>query len=212
MLDNVRTFGEIKLSLATMDARQAHQDIHFLWRLRRGLSFLLADGSEENPTYKVTEQDLMKLHEEVVADMIARGSGHWFDSFESALDMSLPEELKLASDGYDPPGGGGLLKLTEEDLEERKIYEDCRGLESWKAPTKRKDVPASHFFDSKNKKYPYKNPDGSINCGGVLAAKRMAAGARSGKKATPAIQARINRVWESTCGGGGKDKDKKKKK
>lgn len=211
MLDSAKTFGEMKLSIATMDARQAHQDIHFLWRLFKGLSFLLSEGSEESPTFKVKEQDIKGLHRDIVSDMISKGRGHWFDSFESALDMSLPEELKLASDGYDPPGGGGLLQLTDEDLHERKVYAEHNALETWKAPTKRKDVPADHFFDPKNKKYPYKNPDGSINCAGVRAAKQMAAGARSGKKASPAIRARIDRVWQSACGGGKSDSKKKEK-
>lgn len=210
MLDGAKTFGEMKLSIGIMDSRQAHQDIHFLWRLRKGLSFLLSDGGDDNPVYKTSEEDLIELHKDVVADMISKGRGHYFDIFESALDESLPDELKLASDGYDPPGGGGLLKLTDEDLAERETYLLAKGVESWSAPTKRKDVPASHFFDQKDKKYPYKNPDGSINCGGVLAAKRMAAGARSGKKASPSLRAKIDRVWNAHCKKktkGGKEED-----
>ena len=78
-----------------------------------------------------------------------------------------------------------------EEFDELVAYAEENALLAWKAPTKRKAVPASHFFDPKNKKYPYKNSDGSVNCSGVLAAWKMAHGARSGKKASPSLIAKI---------------------
>ena len=77
------------------------------------------------------------------------------------------------------------------EFDEMMVYAENHAYELWSAPTKRKDLPASHFFDPKNKKYPYRNPDGSVNCAGVMAAWKMAHGARSGKKASPGIVSRI---------------------
>lgn len=99
-----------------------------------------------------------------------------------------------------------FASLTEEDLEELTVYhenelaelaefsEDGESIRLlWSAPTKRKNIPDSHFFWPEKKKYPYRNPDGSVNCEGVLAAWRMANGARSGKKAPAKIIARIKK-------------------
>lgn len=86
-----------------------------------------------------------------------------------------------------------------EDLEEFEMY--ALGLvgaaESWTAPSKRKNLPASHFFWPEKKKYPYRNSDGSINCAGVFAAWRMAHGARSGQKAPSFVISRIKPKYES---------------
>lgn len=77
------------------------------------------------------------------------------------------------------------------EFDELMVYAENHALETWKAPTKRKDIPSSHFFDPKNKKYPYRNSDGSVNCAGVLAAWKMAHGARSGKKAGSSLISKI---------------------
>lgn len=84
-----------------------------------------------------------------------------------------------------------LESLSDEEFDEVLTYAEENAVELWSAPTKRKDIPSSHFFDPKNKKYPYRNPDGSVNCGGVMAAWKMAHGARSGKKASSSIVSRI---------------------
>jgi len=83
--------------------------------------------------------------------------------------------------------------LPEDSLEFEELlaYSEEGVIELWSAPTKRKEIPSSHFFDPKNKKYPYRNPDGSVNCGGVMAAWKMANGARSGKKADSSIISKI---------------------
>lgn len=77
------------------------------------------------------------------------------------------------------------------EFDELMVYIDENALETWSAPTKRKDIPASHFFDQKNKKYPYRNRNGTVNCAGVMAAWKMAHGARSDKKASSSIISKI---------------------
>lgn len=93
-----------------------------------------------------------------------------------------------------------------EDFEELETYLQENALLAWSAPTKRKDVPDSHFFDPKNKKYPYRNPDGSVNCDGVMAAWKMAHGARSGQKASSSLISKI-KPYRDRC----MSKDKSKK-
>lgn len=194
MLKELLAFGD--LPSAAVPTSRAHDDIHYLWKLRKALAVLV---DEEN-VLKVSEQALIDLHTSIVRGMVAVGKNHYFDDWSSTLDDTLPEDLKLASEGYFPPEQKeGLLSMTASDYIEREIYMEHEVVRLWTAPTKRKNVPASHFFDPKNKKYPYKNPDGTINCGGVKAAKQAAGGARSGKKASPALRAKINRVWDKYC-------------
>ena len=89
-----------------------------------------------------------------------------------------------------------LASLSEveegtQEFNELMVYVENHALATWKAPTKRKEIPSGHFFDPKNKKYPYRNSDGSVNCAGVLAAWKMAHGARSGKKAGSSLISKI---------------------
>lgn len=200
-----KQFGEL---VATPVANsRSHEDIHYLWRLRKALAILLKED-----TIDISEEQIISVHTQIVQGLINGNMSHWYDSWSPSLDDSLPEDLKLASEGYYPKEDSGILEL--EDAIEREIYMEHEATAlwymAWKAPTSRKDVPASHFFDPKNKKYPYKNSDGKINCKGVLAAKQAAAGARSGKKASASIRAKINRVWKNACGEK-TTKDKKKK-
>ena len=101
---------------------------------------------------------------------------------------SLKKAGKLDEDFID-----NLSEIDEGtfEFEELETYLQENALLAWSAPTKRKDIPSSHFFDPKNKKYPYRNSDGSVNCSGVLAAWKMANGARSGKKADSKIISKI---------------------
>ena len=77
------------------------------------------------------------------------------------------------------------------EFEEFETYLQENALLAWSAPTQRKDLPSSHFFDPKNKKYPYRNSDGSVNSSGVLAAWKLAHESRSGEKADSKIISRI---------------------
>ncbi len=77
------------------------------------------------------------------------------------------------------------------EFDELMVYVENHALETWKAPTKRKEIPSSHFFDSKNKKYPYRNSDGSVNGAGVMAAWKLAHGVNGVKKAGSSLIAKI---------------------
>ncbi len=58
---------------------------------------------------------------------------------------------------------------------------------SWPGSVDVSKLPDSAFADPKGRRYPFKNPDGSVNREGLIAAWTMAMGARSGKKADPEI-------------------------
>lgn len=199
MLDRMIKFGELKIT--TLYTSQDHSDVHYLWKMRKALSILCVEDS-----IKVSEVEIVDLHTSMVRNMINIGKGHWYDEWEPGLDSTLPDDLKLASDGYNPPEGSGLFDLTEKDIEERQLYMDYGAIKCWTISTKRENVPAGHFFDSKNKKYPYKNSNGTINCEGILAAKRMAAGVKNSEKASAVIRVKINRMWSGKC----KEKEDKK--
>ncbi len=93
-----------------------------------------------------------------------------------------------------------LSEIEEGSLEfdELMTYVEENALAAWKVPTKRKDVPASHFFDGKNKKYSYRNSDGTVNFGGVIASWKMANGANGGEKASSKIIAKIE-PYRKSC-------------
>ena len=77
-----------------------------------------------------------------------------------------------------------------QEFDELMVYVENHALEIWKAPTKRNDIPSSHFFDTESKEYPYRNSDGSVNGAGVMAAWKLAN--RSGvKKASSSLISKI---------------------
>ncbi len=182
----------VQTPVITAATRKDHSDVHYLYKMRKAISLLVGDDGMKG----FSEGQLQDLHTAIVRSMLDAGISHWYDMYESDLDDTLPEDLKLKSDGFDPPPESSLF-----DLEERVYFElleenDARSL--WTAPTKRKNVPASHFLDPKNKKYPYKNANGTISCGGLKAAIQAAGGARSGKK-NPTIQAKAKRLYKKHC-------------
>lgn len=197
MLEGILKLNNYLTMPSVTHNHRSHEDVHYLWQLRKALVLLL--GNDEMLT--LSEQNLIDLHTEIVRGMISTDRHHWYDNQHSknALDLTLPLDLKEASDGYWSSELETTLFETHKGYSEYMLYLEADAVECWTAPAKRGDVPVSHFFDSKNKKYPYKNKDGSVNCGGVLAAKQAAAGARSGNKASPAIRAKINRVWDRYC-------------
>jgi len=71
-----------------------------------------------------------------------------------------------------------LAEIDEgtKEFEEFETYLRENALLSWSTPAERKDLPSSHFFDSTNKKYPYRNSDGTVNGAGVMAAWKLAHG------------------------------------
>ena len=183
----------VQPSIVTSATRKDHGDIHYLYKLRKGVSLLV--GSDGMKGF--TQGQLEDLHTAVVRAMLDAGLSHWYDTYDSSLDESLPEDLKLKSDGYDPPAESSLFDLKDE-REYLELLEENGARYLWTAPTKRKNVPSSHFLDPKNKKYPYKDASGSISCGGLKTAIQAAGGARSGKK-NPSIQAKAKALYKKHC-------------
>lgn len=175
---NKRSFedGSSSVVILSHATRKDHNDIHYLYKMRKAMILLV--GEEGMKGY--SEQQLEELHKAIVKILIDNGTGHWYDEWDSDLDEKLPDDLKLASSGYDPPKDQSMFDL--EEYEYRKFLEETDALFLWTAPAKRKNVPSNHFLDPKNKKYPYKSSDGTISCGGLQAAYNAARGARSGKK------------------------------
>jgi len=95
------------------------------------------------------------------------------------LDESFIDSLEGIEE--DSPEFQELLALNEEN-----------SIELWSSPVSRKDAPASNFFDSKNKKYPFRNSDGTINRGGVMAAQKLA----EKEKASDKVLARIKPYYD----------------
>ena len=171
-----------------------HSDVHYLFKLRKALSLLV--GEESMKGY--TEANLKDLHIGIARSMIDNDITHWYDEWDPELDESLPDELKLASSGYFPRNNEGIFNLEEDELSLRKIMMDYDVIHLWSAPTARKNVPANHFLDQKNKKYPYKSSNGTVSCGGLMSAYKAARGARGAPK-KPEIAAKAARLLKVHC-------------
>lgn len=180
------------ISVITSATNKDHRDVHYLYKMRKAIELLV--GSDGMKGY--TEQQLIAIHTAFVKIQIDNGSGHYYDDWDSDLDDSLPDDLKLASSGYDPPPDQSAFDL--EETEYRIILEEYDALSLWKAPTARKKVPSNHFLDPKGKKYPYKSADGTISCGGLQAAYSAARGARGAPK-RPKIAAKAKRLMNEHC-------------
>jgi hypothetical protein len=194
-----------RIPVVTSATNKDHDDIHYLYRMRKAL--LLLVGNENMQGFDSSQ--LQQIHEAIVRSMTDNGRTHWYSSWDSDLDSTLPEDLKLASEGYEPPSSGTIFDLEElEELDEQEQSEELAYLELleeegavalWTAPTARKNVPKGYFLDPANKKYPYKNSDGTINCGGLMAAYKAARGARGAPKRS-GIAVKAKNMLKSKCG------------
>ena len=184
----------IKPLVITSASRKDHSDLHYLYKVRKALVLLV--GEENMKGY--TANQIEELHAAVVRSLVDSGITHWYETYDSDLDDSLPEDLKLKSDGYEPDMESSLFDLDEDEIEYLKLLEENGVRMLWTAPTKRKNVPSSHFLDPKNKKYPYKNADGTVSCGGLKSAIQAAGGARSGKK-NAKVQAKAKSLYKKHC-------------
>uniref|UniRef100_A0A6M3KS65 Uncharacterized protein n=1 Tax=viral metagenome TaxID=1070528 RepID=A0A6M3KS65_9ZZZZ len=175
------TRESVKVPKIKTASSKDHNDVHYLYKLRKALTLLVGEDNLKG----FSSEQLVEMHTDIVTVRLDSGASHWYDDWDSELDDMLPEELKLASDGYSPPAKGSVFDLeqfTKEELSYRSLLEENDALCLWTAPTKRKNIPSSHFLDPKNKKYPYKNADGSVNCKGLMTAFKYARGARGAPK------------------------------
>lgn len=62
--------------------------------------------------------------------------------------------------------------------------------------SEREKLPEDHFLDQKNRRYPYKNKDGSINCYMLRSAIRLA-----GMHGDDSIKAKAQELYDKYCGG-----------
>jgi hypothetical protein len=172
-----------------------HNDIHYLYKLRKGVALVVGKSGMKG----FNEDQIKEMHSKMVAYMIENAMSHWYDDYSDDLDKSLPDDLKVASSGYYPPSGASIFDLTADDHTYRKCLEENDVMFLWKAPTARKKIPKDHFLDQANKKYPYKNADGSVNCGGLMAAYKYARGAR-GASPRPQIALKAKQLIKANCG------------
>ncbi len=174
--------------------RKDHSDVHYLYKLHKALVLLAGPANLSG----LTEAQIIEYHTAIVRSMVESSLTHWYDNYDSELDDTLPEDLLLSSEGYEPPADKSIFDLEEEERLYKQFLEENDALVLWQAPTKRKNVPADHFLDPKNKKYPYKNPDGTVSCGGLKAAIQAAGGARGAPK-RPQIQAKAKKLYKKYC-------------
>jgi len=186
--------GTPKVQVVTKATGKDHNDVHYLFKLRRATRLIVGDDNMKG----FSETTLQELHTAIVKAMIANSISHWYDTWDSDLDETLPDDLKLASSGYYPPADESIFDMEADDVAIRKVFMDEDVLYLWSAPTARKEVPSGHFLDPANKKYPYKNASGTINCGGLMAAYKAARGSRGAPK-RPEIAAKAKRLLKSNC-------------
>jgi hypothetical protein len=100
-------------------------------------------------------------------------------------DMPLHEMAKALGIG---PGTRLIIKAEERTIPVRRLKWVDR-------PREREKVPASHFLMPKERKFPYKNKDGSINC-----ALLRAAISRAAQHGYPEVERRARALYQRHCG------------
>jgi len=192
--------GEVAITAIVTEVNwKDHEDVHYLYRLRKALVLLVG----EEGLHGLNEEQLKSLHEAIVSSMLSSGGSHYYSTYDGDLDEFLSEDLKKKSDGYYPPDNSSIFGLEDDKDEEiyKKLLEEHGAIalvEKWKAPSKRDKIPASHFLDQKNKRYPYKDEAGDVNCGGLRAAMSYSSGTRGVEK-NPTVQAKAKRLLAANC-------------
>lgn len=98
-----------KMVLVSEVTSKDHNDIHYLYKLRKALVLLV--GNENLSGF--TEEQLKGFHSGIVGAMIANKGYHYWDDWCDDLDESLPQDLKNASDGYYQENKGSIFDLEE---------------------------------------------------------------------------------------------------
>ena len=168
-----------------------HDDIHYLYKLRKALVLLV--GSEGLSGFD--ETTLKDIHSGIVTNLISQDRSHWYSDYYDDLDDSLPEGLKLKSEGYYVPENKGLFNLEDKD---ESIYfsilEKTGCKEVWLDLDNREDLPENFFLDTGNRRYPYRNSDGSVNTKALSALCDYANG-RDGVVKRPLLGAKAKRLF-----------------
>lgn len=119
-------------------------------------------GKSQERAYAICTEQFKKKHGITPQEADKRG---WLEEIFETLsleDLELLDEKELAA----------FAKVAEEDdLDASEL--------AWIAPLAREDVSEKHFFCPEQKKYPYRNPDGSVNYAGVMAVWEVAQGDKS---------------------------------
>jgi hypothetical protein len=100
-------------------------------------------------------------------------------------DMPLFEIAKALGIG---PSTRLIIKAEERSIPVKRLKWVDR-------PREREKVPASHFLMPKERKFPYKNKDGSINC-----ALLRAAISRAAQHGYPEVERRARALYQRHCG------------
>jgi hypothetical protein len=173
-----------------------HEDIHYLYKLRKAIVLLI--GEENMKGFSVSQ--LEDIHSAIVTSMVSSDKAHWYNDYYDGLDETLSEDLKEKSDGYYKPEKKGMFNL--EDNDERICFETLKSEgceEVWIELDQRENAPINIFLDSENKKYPYRNRDGSINTKALSVLCDYFDG-RGGVIKRPLLGARAKRLFVKSSG------------
>lgn len=179
------------ISVIVNATNKDHNDIHYLYKLRKALVLLVGDESLSG----FDKTTLENIHSGIVTNLISQDRSHWYDDYSDDLDETLPEDLKLKSDGYYVPENKGIFDLEDED---ESIYlsilkkTGCK--EVWLDLDNREDSPSSFFLDTENRRYPYRNRNGSVNTKALSALCDYTNG-RGGVVKRPLLGAKAKRLF-----------------
>ena len=96
-----------------------------------------------------------------------------------------------------PPRGTGLQRHrnTPSWQEQLKIRNrDIKNIKAISTPKRRESIPANYFLLPKERKFPFKNPDGSLNCNLVKAAIT-----RAGQWGYPEVEKKARIIYQKYC-------------
>lgn len=123
-----------KVPAITTATGKDHNDVHYLYRIRKATRLVVGEKNMSG----FTEDNLRNIHEQIVRTMTKSGISHWYDTWDSDLDDSLPMDLKLISSGFEPPKDTSIFDLEADERAIRSLLEEEDSLVLWSAPTARK--------------------------------------------------------------------------
>ncbi len=85
-------------------------------------------------------------------------------------------------------------RLREKDPDSSRTVRNRAPKEEYPDEAARQDVPARYFLDESNRKYPFRNRDGTYNCRMLKSAIRLA-----GMHGDDEVQSRAQRFHERIC-------------